>query len=551
MHTTFQNAKKTLITHEYCAIQPYLSGNPQVDLLLRNHNWAGNINTPTEIKYKIILTPTNIQKHSHGYGFWENEGRFIKDTISYASKAISEITRDFPGNFDNKYKPEYIVANEARDEYPLYECNYPSSDARITYILETQLENIKRKLHYHEDNNTTTSFMPDHKYANRQINDCLNEFKWLAKLDSIFDIETPYMNHPIYTYEDLISMFKHHINPNLISSSNITYQDISKTNTIINYVLNSATEVANIIFTPVSEGANLEFKLDVVVENCYSAGIPEGGEETFHYEEGKTIFAEYQGTICLNGQELTSYNFMNLFHECSHVLFDHPQDSVFAADYKIHDEEAYTQDLTNEYKAHSSCMSVMNTIYESDCLFQEKTLHPIYYLPIDIQALQHMYGKNENTRSGDTKYILTEKQTFINDLMHPLFNIDIPENTLYTLYDAGGTNTLDLTLVKNAIIDLNEGASHFNAIGDNIFLIAYDTNIHNVIIDSGNVKIRLNDLHNAIIVPSNGAKVEIEGFNQNEDSIILSPSIYEDISFAGCITPYSSIGDTITEICFI
>ena len=191
-------------------------------------------------------------------------------------------------------------------------------------------------------------------------------------------------------------------------------------------------------------------------------------------------------------------------------------------------------------------------------------------LPIDIQAIQYLYGKNENTRSDNTTYILAPNQTYINDVKIPMFPIDLSQQyhyenavdekgyfvqnkikskVIYSIYDAGGINSFDLSLTDNAKIDLKAGAGHFNAIGDNFFLIAYGVDIHNIIVNAGEIEIKLNDLANNITIPSKGAHVTIIGFAEN-DQLILDESANKTLEYTGCIYPYSNVGDLDTEICF-
>jgi hypothetical protein len=538
---------KSLDRFNTCAVQPYLSGNQQIDLLLRNHNWAGNINTPVEIKYTINLIDDIQQKHSNPFGFWENEARAVLDTIEYISKAVSFITGDHSYYFDSKYIPEYIVADSARDQYQLYEGNYDNSDSQEAYVLEVKLENIKRKLDFHQNNTNDINVIHSHPiFGGKKINVTLQQFQWIRSIDSILDLQNQYIKYD--TKEN--QQFKSNSSDNPIPYK-INQQEQQQINLVIDNIFNSAASAANINFTRVSKDPDLELNLSVG-KSMHESGIPEGGSETLYFEDGKTIHAKYTGSFYLSDKELSSLNWLNSFHEITHVLFDHPQDSVFARELYLHEETTYSAETDQEYRASSSCMSVMNTIYKQGCIFAEKTLYPISYLPIDIQALQHMYGVNLNTRSSDTTYILTNEQTFIEDVNHPLFAFKIPTDSIYTLYDAGGINTLDLSLVNQAKIDLNQGAGHFNSIGDNIFLIAYGTNIHNVVVGSGDIAIKLNqNLNSDITIASNGAHVTIEGFDKAQHNIILAHDLHFEFEALGCIKPYSQVADHDTEICFI
>lgn len=72
----------------------------------------------------------------------------------------------------------------------------------------------------------------------------------------------------------------------------------------------------------------------------------------------------------------------------------------------------------------------------------------------DIAAAQRLYGANMTTRTGDTTY------GFNSNAGRALFEINSPnEGVTFSIWDAGGTDTLDLSgYAQNADIDLREGA---------------------------------------------------------------------------------------------
>jgi hypothetical protein len=147
-YSTYLSDEKKLNSYDFCAVQPYLSDDNQVNLLLRNHNWGASTNKSVEITYKTMINPIYLENYKGGY--WDSEGQAIRNTINYISKAISKITQTQEGksfkDVNKRYIPETIVADSNRGEYKLYEGNFLSSDAQTTYVLEVKLENIKRKL---------------------------------------------------------------------------------------------------------------------------------------------------------------------------------------------------------------------------------------------------------------------------------------------------------------------------------------------------------------------------------------------------------------------
>ena len=549
-----------LDNYNTCADQIYIGKDKQVNLLLRNHNFVAGANIPVDISYKIIINPTAEQKYQGD--FWGNEGYVIRNTIEYVSKIISQITgSEIDGTYsddgnkfiqDNRYIPDHIIGFQNRDEYQLYECNYLDSDVQIGYQLEVKLENIKRKLRDYGEDQSKVEFFSIGKYINSNMKDTLAQFKWLESVQSVFDLMRP--------YPDYLS----HLEPTQ-GDSNIEIKDeqIDKLNAIIDHVLNSAKRVANITFTPVSSNPNLEFKLKILTGSDKTvnlhqdgdfrydqAGIREGGQESFHYAKGKTIHAEYNGYYKTSDHSLHELTWGDIFHELSHPFIDHPNDSVFASEYNLNGDKMFTRAISNEYSADNGCMSVMAF---NQCIYQGKSLQPISYLPIDILALQHMYDVNKSAEAGDTRYIFSNNQVYVNDMNNPIFPMDLPVSSIYSLYDAGGVNTLDLTFVtEDIIIDLEEGAGHFNEIGNGVFIIDYNTKIHNVIIGSANASVRLHpNESNKIFIPSKGAHITLSNIGPN-DSIILFKEANKNIIALdgyGCTNPYSESGDLETEIC--
>lgn len=118
--------------------------------------------------------------------------------------------------------------------------------------------------------------------------------------------------------------------------------------------------------------------------------------------------------------------------------------------------------------------------------------YPEYFSMFDIAALQMKYGANLQTRIGD-------------DLYSALIRDDSPYSPIpFTLWDAGGRDTIDLSDSISCNIDMNSGT--FNTYKlvewddwsiDN-FAISYGTIIENLITGNGNDIIHDNDVDNII-----------------------------------------------------
>ncbi len=101
-----------------------------------------------------------------------------------------------------------------------------------------------------------------------------------------------------------------------------------------------------------------------------------------------------------------------MLHGMGHLFIDHPNDATIAVQEKLLPSDndwkfgEKTQDygISSEYRADNGCMYVMAF---TKCFYQGREFtDTLTYMPIDIQALQHIYGKNEFTRAHDTAYIL-------------------------------------------------------------------------------------------------------------------------------------------------
>lgn len=541
------SSKEIQQKHEICVVQPYLSGNYQVDLLLRNHNWAGNINTAVKLSYKTYTEYSPSIEYQND--FWNSDGKKIKQFLEYLFHKCHN------NAIYNEISVDYIEDDDNRDAYHLYENNFVSSFDQTEYILNIKFENIRNSI------------------INNPDNEISKQFFWLTEINSIYEINNKMIDISDTELQDDVKEFfeRSYIEPNLTKE----FTD-NKFNLMVKYVFANMEEISNIKF---EEAINNE-KISLYSKPINSHHLTPKDEyfslEYFDYDNGKTnhvsLIGDFQVT---NSTIFSQVDFSGTLHGIGHLIIDHPNDANIAIRENIlPSDDDWSQryedyGISNEYRADNGCMSVMAF---TECFYQgNKFFDRLTYMPIDIQAIQHQYGKNKYTRAEDTTYILTPNQTYINNFQNPMFPIDLSKqyheeigqdkngasiqntvkhNVIYSIYDAGGINTFDLSFTESAKIDLNQGAGHFNVIGDNFFLIAYDVDIHNVIVKTGDIEIKLNNLANNITVPSNGAKLTIENFS-NEDHIILDDITNLDMSFIGCIKPYSNSGDNDTEICFI
>lgn len=190
----------------------------------------------------------------------------------------------------------------------------------------------------------------------------------------------------------------------------------------------------------------------------------------------------------LGSYALGTYNFHALLHEVLHGLgIPHP------GDYNANADEDITYGVHAEYAQDSRQYTVMtyfastNTGAKLDSFGAMPLLH-------DIAILQHIYGANMSTRTGDTTY------GFNSNAGRDIY--DFSKNTgttVLSIWDAGGIDTIDLSGFSDGVtIDLREGGfSSFNGQKFNMS-IAYGAVIENVVGTSAGEEIFGNAADNRI-----------------------------------------------------
>ncbi len=167
------------------------------------------------------------------------------------------------------------------------------------------------------------------------------------------------------------------------------------------------------------------------------------GDENAAYAYFPTSVGGRPGDIWLNASDLPddweegSYGFTTLIHELGHTLgVDHPF-VVNTAPASL-DSQRYTVMSYNWVEERYVSFSV------EDGQFFANFSQPVAETPmvLDIATVQQLYGADPDTRPNDTIY------TF--EAMNP---------SLQTIYDAGGTDTFELSAIKYTnVVDLQPGA---------------------------------------------------------------------------------------------
>ena len=183
---------------------------------------------------------------------------------------------------------------------------------------------------------------------------------------------------------------------------------------------------------------------------------------------------------------LDSYSFQTFIHEIGHAL-----GLAHAGDYN--GTATFPNDA--QYLNDSWQASVMSYFSQSD----NTTINADYAYAItpmiaDIIAIHELYGTPTDVRSGDTTYGTgSTAGGYLDDV------VDLAAAVAVTIYDTGGTDTLNLgqyTAAQN--IDLAaEGISDVGGLTGNL-MIARDTIIENAIGGSGNDRLSGNSAGNAL-----------------------------------------------------
>ncbi len=194
---------------------------------------------------------------------------------------------------------------------------------------------------------------------------------------------------------------------------------------------------------------------------------------------------------------LDSYTYQTYLHEIGHAL------GLGHAGY-YNGSATFGQD--NLYTNDSWAATVMSYFDQGEA----STGSYRYVLGLqaaDIIAIQSLYGENPaGTRPGDTVYGYNSTETDVNDWSQFIVDAYLRPPSM-TIYDTGGTDTIDLTgystaqnlsLVEGTSSDLGQRDSTTNPVYNNVISIAAGTVIENARGGSGNDTINGNSAANTL-----------------------------------------------------
>jgi serralysin len=312
--------------------------------------------------------------------------------------------------------------------------------------------------------------------------------KWQGRWDN--SVPVPFM---FYAQ----SLAHHEFKTNFISFSQAERQSLVQTMQLV-------SDVANISFVNMSATTQAPSKTNPFLGfyTIKDAAAPFWGAATRYVMEGSgppapmgriygaDIVVNHQRSDVQGGWNVGDSNSRKLMHELLHGLgLSH------AGDYNGDSATGYEKDATyfqdsNQYTVMSYWGADNTGANHSAGGFLQFASTPLLY---DVAALQKLYGANMSTRTGDTVY------GFNNTSGRSAFDLALDPSAVFTIWDAGGVDTLDLSGYSSASrVDLRDGAfSDAGGMTSNIS-IALGALIENAIGGSGNDSLTGNSAANRL-----------------------------------------------------
>lgn len=146
-----------------------------------------------------------------------------------------------------------------------------------------------------------------------------------------------------------------------------------------------------------------------------------------------------------------SYGNLTYIHEIGHALgLDHPGNyngsGTYASD-ALYKQDTHRYSVMSYFDADADGSRTDHYGRNGDWLYPQT---PMVH---DVAAIQAIYGRDMTTRSGDTIY------GFNSTAGNNVFNFSVNRDPIVTIWDGGGTDTLDLSGFSNKqVIKLNPGS---------------------------------------------------------------------------------------------
>ncbi len=281
--------------------------------------------------------------------------------------------------------------------------------------------------------------------------------------------------------------------------------------------LSAWSNVANITFSQVADNSTVAGTLRFgfssghawgnAAATAYLPNSSASGGDMFFNPDASDSVDSFLNTFWYSDFLAGDFSYMTLLHEIGHAIgLKHPFDTTS-------DNSAISTGLLDSV-AGSTLMS-----YTRDSAHPDATgfsYYPTTLMPLDMLAVQYIYGANTSFNSGNTTYSFSDANG---------------KTYFETIWDGGGINTIAFTGATNSILDLREGRGSY--VGNPVYehtasqsyayttpnlYIAHGTTISEVRLSGlGNDQITLNSKGNTVAAGGGNDTIVTQGGNDTVD----------------------------------
>ena len=315
-------------------------------------------------------------------------------------------------------------------------------------------------------------------------------------------VVTTYTPPPLATYDQIASQLvsgywggsSHHFNVTQGGSITVNISALTASGqTLARAALAQWSDIIGVTFPEVSTGGQIVF--DDNEAGAFSDYSWSGGITTSAHVNISTQWLANYGT------GLNSYSFQTYIHEIGHALgLGHAGNYNGSANYPY---DALFQNDSWAVSVMSYFSQAENTYFAGQGFTEDFVVTPMV---ADILAMSQLYGLSSTTRAGDTTY---------GSFGQGVYNAAIYPNVALTIFDSGGTDSLDYSSFStNQLINLNPETFSNVALGVGNLVIARGVVIENAMGGSGNDMLIGNDVDN--VLKGGGGNDQISGYGGND-----------------------------------